>query len=655
MFTTLLTAIALLAPVGLAGAYSWRLTAGEPLAIRVGLTWIAASTVPVLAGAGLSAMARIGSTGAWVLALIVATSVVGVLMRVAVAWLVPDRLPVDRVVLDATVLRRLKLVLGAVGVAAALAWGACLAVLPLSTPWQWDSLTYHLPRVIHAWQVGTFNFGCTGYWAQWMHPWGISSLQLWLLQIVAFHDAFLPLLSVVAALVCGVQAAGLAAEAGATRAQQALALLLVLCAPTVLMQAFTVMPEAPATAAMSVSLLLGLAAARRRSAILLAFSVFAFALACTLKAFVLMALLAFLALWAFGAWRCAAVDRETTLRSVAVAGLLGAALALSTGYGSNLLAYGHPLGSTYVQATHTFSGIEGGRSLEAIRVNSLRFAMEWFTPDGLPTSERIDAALPSIGERGDTRLGAPVIGEMYARHMFRVEQTITPRSQEELSWPGVLAWLITWAVVLGLVRPRHRLHAVLAGCVLYWLSAQVWSGPWDPWRGRYMTFAIVVGAALIALVVPRMLSGFFRFFAVGVLVGLIALSAVHVVVNREGRPLVANIQRDGYGVLVPWPWERDRVEQMTAQKRWLDDAVRSLERVMPAEGEIAFAFHERATPEYIFLGAERPTRRAHWPYCADTQTLELPPTATHLLYEIGAIAPQQGDVRVRRNLILRRL
>jgi hypothetical protein len=94
-------------------------------------------------------------------------------------------------------------------------------------------------------------------------------------------------------------------------------------------------------------------------------------------------------------------------------------------------------------------------------------------------------------------MGLDPAQEAFTRVPFVFEKPA--KSSEDFSYWGALGFLLIWPVVIWLLfeRGNHGSGKIFAVAAVVFLIVQAFSGPYDPWRGRY--FLSCAPFALIAL------------------------------------------------------------------------------------------------------------------------------------------------------------
>lgn len=302
--------------------------------------------------------------------------------------------------------------------------------------------------------------------------------------------------------------------------------------------------------------------------------------------------------------------------ALALSGLIFAAPA---GYIENWQIYGHPVGPEYVRRLHAFEGESFGSVARYGTRNFVRFGFEFLSLDGLPPYGDIYTVQQSLRRwpRAATlRLGLNLETPAATRAPFDYDKR--PTAHEDGSYWGIFGFaLLGPAALLALLvvlRPPAA-RALAAAGLLFWM-AQAFSGPYDPWRGRYFIVAGVFVAPLAADLVTRRLPGLLKVYLV-VVVLLGCLSALSAVLGRAN-----SVPEEVYGM--------DRAGQLTRNRRNYTEPVRRFETAVPPTATVAVYLGEDMF-EYPLFG-EGLTRRLLPVNPFDRGPQPIPPEADYLLY-----------------------
>lgn len=331
--------------------------------------------------------------------------------------------------------------------------------------------------------------------------------------------------------------------------------------------------------------------------------------------------------------------------------LVGAAAVFvaPSGYVTTIQRFGNAIGPADVRARHSFAGrgvryaaVEGGK-------NVLRLGTDFLSLDGLPRIGAVNGAQRML--RGTVRAATRAVGiDLERPNDIRAPfayDRIASAHEVHAYW-GVLGIALVWASVLGaLIRREDGTHLVLAAMTLAFLVLEAFSGPYDPWRGRFF----LIAAAFATPLASRWLAarGIGRAYLVAV-VWLGCLSALTAVAFRSNRPLLsANYQ----GHVRRSVFALDRIGQMTTNVPSYEAPLRRYEHLVPSDATVAVALVAES-PEYLFFGPR--LGRTLRPINSFEHGLRpVPSDAGFLLLSRQVLAPRPDDEDLGAGLYLRRL
>ncbi len=459
------------------------------------------------------------ASGAYLVAVTEALGLFGALRPVplALAWALPAaglaavrhrrRTPAERVVwprLDALQIAVLAAVVVIVAVTG--------AVAVVSAPNTWDSMTYHLPRVMHWAQNGSLAHYATPEPRQlYMSP-GAEMAALHL-QVLAGSDRFANLIQWLAMIGSLLAAGLLAGRFGAARSLsfarlrrdvdgRLLAMLAAATVPMGLLQAVSTQTDHVVAFFLLAAVVFLDSACRPGDRTALLAAAGATGLAALVKATAYLFLAPFLAVFA---WRLAARRGRRAWRPLLVFGAV--VLALNLGhYGRNQRLFGSPLKPPALGEYHQYSNEAFGVAVaasNALRSAALHLALP--APEVVATGYRaVRNAHRFLGiDPDDPRTTWP--GMRFEPPPVRIHEDF---SGSFWHWVGILAAVAALGASARLRRrlPRLALHAALASASFLLFASYL---KWAPWHARLhlpllLLWAPVLGTLLGRL--PRLLT-----------------------------------------------------------------------------------------------------------------------------------------------------
>lgn len=552
---------------------------------------------------------------------------------------------------DSSSVRRARPLLVVLAAAAATAIVCNLVLMMGTAPGSWDSLSYHLPRMALSLQRHAFDIGPTNYWAQESHPIG-STAMLVLTSVASAHNEHAVAAWQMAGwIVAALAVFAIARELDASPPAAGFAALLFAVLPQAIVQAPSAgndMVLAAVTGAAAHALLAYLRHGRRRDAARLA-------AACGLGLAIKLSFVCQLAMLAsIPVVMLLASPRDSARRSLHLALGAGLALMLSVivalpaGYISNLQRWGSIIGPPAAVAAHTFdSQTPGQRAANGTR-NVVRLATDFISLDGMPRVTPVLRAQSWIRRGVAALVGWPSLGiasEKGVRASFLPDRPAF--AAEAHSFWGIAGLLLLWpSALIALARgtPERRAFAAAA---LVFLAAQAFSGPYDPFRGRFFLSAAIVVAPLTTDWLERR-GRLTRLYLV-VAVVLTVVSALGSALFRTGAPLLTVPTR---GAIYESVLSQDRAAQLARQRPGYAAALRRYEQLVPGDAIVADMLPPYSF-EYVLWGPR--LGRTILPVAGRAPGDAAFARAQYLLFSTDRLAPERGDVRLGEDWWLRTL
>lgn len=535
--------------------------------------------------------------------------------------------------------------LGAAALSAELSFWAMVRTAPHEP----DSLSYHLVRMAYYLQQGSLSFFEANYWAQVVHPVNASILSIYTFLATGRSENLVPLVQFISYLASALAVYGISRRTGCARTVSLAAAGVFALLIEVLMGSVTAQNDLLITAFVGSSVFFLLTYADTGGRRNLVLAGLAAGLAVGVKASALLTLPS-LMLVAAAALGAAHRRLGRSLRRELVVALAGAGLgfflfALPSGYLANTRRFGNPFGPPNVVRSHSFAGQSPRYVLTEGTKNLLRYAIDFLSLDGLPPA--------ALGNRLQEK-GRRTIATALEFWRIRLEDPAGVRAAFSLhkrpvahelhsSW-GILGWALVWPSVgwVLLARGSSGWGKTLALASALFFAAQVFSGPYDPWRVRYFTTAAVFACPVTACLLTRLKGRFVKVLVVAV-VGLGGLSGVSAVFERRAWALPFGEEAES----------RDRLRQLTHDLPKLYPALREYEQLVPSGATVAAAMRPDSA-EYLLFG-ERLTRQIIPINSFLRGPQPLPPEAQFLIYTRGYPGARTTDIHLGADWYLREL
>lgn len=513
-------------------------------------------------------------------------------------------------------------------------------------PFDWDSMEYHLARMAYYLQQGSLANYDPNYWAQVVHPKNSPILLAFLYLISGSNEHLTQLMQYGAywAAVLGIY--GLARLVRFRRIESLFSAAVFGLFIQCLMQATITLNDMLVTAyvGMVAYFLLHYGVKRRWTD--LGMAGLSLGLLLGVKS---SALLALPALGLLAGYSLLHYELRTSGYLKATMGLaLGIALGmllftLPAGYLENYRLYGDPLGPQEVLTEHSFEGEGPGFILKNGIRNTFRYGVDFISLDGLKwpifqqTQLFVRQGLGKIFER----TGLHLESETGTRIAFRYDRL--PSAHESFSYWGIMGFLLVWPLVFfSLFAPGSTWdRRILALGALLVFLAESFSGPYDPWRGRYFMTAGIFATPLVGTVFHFQRSTLLRsLLLLVVLLG--CFSAFAAVFLRDNRSLLSYTYRqDDQAFPIESVLQSSRLEQFSGERAEFLPILEAYEARVPKTAVVALAAGR--IYEYPLFGAGL-TRRILPINSFQNGLKPIPQSAQYLLFSSDIIPPQDSDI-----------
>ena len=533
-----------------------------------------------------------------------------------------------------------------------------LAVIVFSAPNNWDSMSYHLARVAYYLQHSNINYFDANYWAQVIHPKISPVLLLFTYVVSGRSENATQLVQFISywVAVCSVYA--ISSKAGDSTTQSIFAATAGALLTEWLMQATTTQNDMILTAYVGATVYFLFAFRETFKWRYLGLAALGIGLSLGTKAssFLPFLSVALVALYIFFQSKGNKANLQSRLRDIAV--LAGCTLltfcifALPSGYIENYRNFGNPIGPDYIRTHHSFEGKPISYIAKNGTKNLIRYGFDFFSLDGIPPISpvrKVQALMRFFPEEIVRRLGVDLETSEATRVPFNLQKV--PSSYEDGSYWGILGFGLVWVMVLlslvGVIKSTDIL--VLSLATVLFLLAQAYSGPYDPWRGRY--FAMCAVFALPAIGVALQAKNRFVRGCLLLIVWIGCLSAISAVVFKTNSNLISVGYQDKRLTSI---FTMDRMEQLTRSRSMFCEPLKAFDRLVPSNATVA-VFLPGDSFEYPLFGEH--LTRTIIPINSFNKGLQpIPSSADYLLYmKNGFPCAAPHDVPLGADWYLRRL
>ncbi|MEV4714644.1 hypothetical protein [Micromonospora sp. NPDC049374] len=382
-----------------------------------------------------------------------------------------------------------------------------LLIALLAAPNNFDSQTYHLPKVERWVAQGDLTFWATAIHRQVTIPPGAEYLLLHL-RLLTGGDALHHLVQWAAGLVCLLAVARVTAQLGGGRRAQLLTVFVLASTPMVALQATSTQTDLVCAAWVLCAGTLALDGLRRRAHLgdLLVLGA-ATGLTAVTKTSGLLAVGPLLVLWGLGQLRLAYVDRPATHRRAPVGGitrtvgasvliLLVAAAVVGPFLGRVYAEFGHPLGPERLRESVPMERHDP----PSVLVNALRIGHTALDTPLAPLREVSAEAI--IGVAGLIGVDPQDRAITFGREIFPVASWYPDEDRVAFPLAGALALVGAVAALRRPARVSPGAAGALRGYALVVVVAVVLHTAtikWQPWGNRLILYALAASVPLAGL------------------------------------------------------------------------------------------------------------------------------------------------------------
>lgn len=245
----------------------------------------------------------------------------------------------------------------------------------------------------------------------------------------------------------------------------------------------------------------------------------------------------------------------------------------TSGYYQNLVIFGNATGPEIVLKAHSFKGLPLSRILKLGLENTVRFSSQFISLDGLPPVgpfSGLHKGMQKLFIYPFQMVGIDVYNDEAVRVPFIIDR---PQAHEDLSFWGILGILVLLSVFLSFFTKKFSAFLPLSLGAVFFFLTQSFAGQYDPWRGRFFIACAIF--AVPACTIIWQLKKKNRIFSLilSLLLIVSSFSSVTTLVLRKQRPLVDIHYGD-----INWQsvFSMDRIEQLTANRRNLTEPLRKI-------------------------------------------------------------------------------
>jgi hypothetical protein len=468
-----------------------------------------------------------------------------------------------------------------------------LIIIIFSAPHNWDSMSYHLARVAYYLQHDNLNSFNANYWAQVIHPKNSTLLLLYTYLVSGKWENSTQLVQFASYWIAVCSIYLISKKAGNNKTQSIFAATVGALLTEWLLQATTTQNDMILTAYMGSIVYFLFAFREARKWKYLGLTALGIGLSIGTKASSLLPLLSAVLVALYILFFNSKAELQHRFRDFVILAsctlLACCVFALPSGYVENYINFGNPIGPADVRTEHDFEGKHISDIAKNGTKNLIRYAFDFLSLDGLPSFgpvNQVQTSLRFLPRKIVNRLGIDLETSVAARVPFDLQKL--PVSHEDGSYWGIfgfgLVWIMVFLSLIGVIKSTDI--RVLSLAAVLFLILQAYSGPYDPWRGRYFIICAIFAVPTISAAVQTKNKFVFAYLLLVVWIGCI--SAVSAVAFRENSALITTNYFDEPTRSI---FTMNRLEQITSNRSDYYKPLAEFERLVPGNATVAVFLH----------------------------------------------------------------
>ncbi|MEM9538939.1 MAG: hypothetical protein AAGA60_05435 [Cyanobacteria bacterium P01_E01_bin.42] len=419
--------------------------------------------------------------------------------------------------------------------------------------YNWDSMSYHLARVMYFIQNQNTDFFNASYWAQVFHPVYSSYLNISFLMLFG-DERGMNLVQFVGGCFSAFSVFGIALFFSKNFVASMLSGCLFLNLTQVSLQMTSTQNDLWMSSLLGCGLYFLILLKKEKSIHLILFSCLSIAIALGGKlsgVLYIPSLLTLLAIFIR--------DRKIQFWYCIVLVLLTSLIFFTSGYWENLTHFGTIAGSQAVLEEHSLKNFTMIQRLKLGLENTLRYCTHFFSLDGMPNIGiigEIHRGMKKVFVTFFQLLGINLYNQEGTRAPFVIDG---PYANENISYWGILGFLVWGSALSSIFLKKFRYFFPLALSAIIFLLAQSFSSQYDPWRGRYFIACSIFATPITSIAFSRQSCHKVVNFILIAFLFLGSFSSMTTLILRRDRPLIP--YRGTESILT-----MNRIEQLTSER-----------------------------------------------------------------------------------------
>jgi len=507
-------------------------------------------------------------------------------------------------------------------------------------PNEWDSMTGHLNRILYfAQNHSTAHFVGTN-WNVDTYPKSFSSIQYYPFIMSGYNEHFFKLPNFSAYWMLFVGSYAILKQLGIEFKVRLLSSMLILFTPIVLIQSTTTDTDIVLGAYLASTMYFLFRFIKSRQIFYIYFFAFVFAIALSHKITFLFSVpsIGILLIYSFVATKSTTYLYQ--LKHLFFSMFFIVIMSLPTGYVSNLIHYGHPIGP---ETATKHQSIERAGNLSNLIIhgskNIARYFFDLLNFDGLRNIDQIEYWQEAINNQF-RKLDATfnwglensktftIVPFNYTRHFDFYNGTPI--------YGSIFLLVFIPSIILLLSKKRKAIYYLIFSAFIFHFIALAFSAAYDPWKGRYMISSLVFILPIASIFFEKIVSLKKYMYALPIFF-IIVVSAYSTLLFHSRSALLSTHK-------LPTIWNKTRMEHLTVSRPDITEAYARFDSIVPRDAIVALATINDDY-EYPLWGKE--FSRKLVPINPFEKGLQpIPREAGYLFFSKKVIKPLPHDIRL---------
>jgi len=532
-----------------------------------------------------------------------------------------------------------------------------LLLVIFTAPHSWDAMVYHLARVAYYYQHGNLQYYDANSWAQAVHPRNSTLLLLYTLVVSDLNENLTQLVQYFSYWINVITVYGIVRKFGYSRSSGLFTAFIFALLPACLMDSTTSKNDTLLSAFVGLIVYFFVAFKEGKNKNFLILSALCANIAFGIKASFLLALPSLFIFGVYAFHRKGFHNFGFVLKDIgyflAILIVFFCLFVLHSGYLENYAIYKNPFGPTSIRKIHSFEDLELQKVISIGTKNLFRFGLDSYSLDGFP---RIDAInnVQSIMRKVPIALVKSMGLDIEKTGIrWKYDLNKMPRADEDYSWWGIFGFGFIWIIVLlsliGIINSQGGKIFALASVIF--VLTQCYSGPYDPWRGRYFIIGAVFAVPTLGFCLQNTKNVLFKIYLICIVI-IGCAEAFSSVIFRDDAPIFSI---ESKWITTKSVFTLARIGQLSRNRIYFwYEPLKKFDEMVPRDAVVAVYLHKDYTYEYPLFG-EKLTRTIIPINSFFKGKQPIPENAEYLLYFDDYPDKKVDDIFLGEKFYLRKL